>query len=52
MAKAMDEMAILVTAMAKHAADIAHARRALYDAYIAEGFSKAQALELCKALTL
>jgi hypothetical protein len=36
--------------MAKHALDIAYARRTLYEAYISEGFSPQQALELCKTL--
>lgn len=33
---------------ALNAADIAHARRVLFDAYIAEGFTEAQAIELVK----
>lgn len=36
--------------MAQHAADIAFARRSLYEAYISEGFSPVEALELCKIL--
>ena len=36
--------------MAKHAADIAYSRRSLYNAYVAEGFSPTEALELCKIL--
>lgn len=36
--------------MAEHAADIAYARKVLYDAYILEGFSEREALELCKML--
>lgn len=36
--------------MAKHATDIAYARRTLYEAYIAEGFNPLEALELCKIL--
>lgn len=36
--------------MAKHAADIAYARRSLYEAYISEGFNSMEALELCKIL--
>lgn len=31
----------------RHAADIAHSRRTLYLAYIDEGFTPEQALELC-----
>lgn len=37
--------------LAINAAHIAHARRALYDAYLAEGFNEAQALQLCSRLT-
>lgn len=33
---------------AAHAADIAHAKKALFDAYVAEGFTKEQALDLVK----
>jgi hypothetical protein len=40
----------LLGVVAKHASDIAHARRTLYLAYIDEGFTEAQALELCKAM--
>jgi hypothetical protein len=36
--------------LAKHAHDIAYARRTLYEAYIAEGFNPMEALELCKIL--
>jgi hypothetical protein len=36
--------------MAKHAADIAYSRRSLYEAYLCEGFTPEQALELCKIL--
>ncbi len=35
---------------AKVSADIAHAKRAIYEAYIAEGFTDAQALDLIKSL--
>lgn len=34
--------------MAESATDIAHAKRNVYDAYISEGFTEAQALELTK----
>jgi hypothetical protein len=40
-----------LTAMADMAQDIAKARRALYDAYVAEGFTEAQALIMCQKLT-
>jgi hypothetical protein len=36
--------------VAAHASDIAHARRTLYNAYLTEGFSAAEALELIKQL--
>lgn len=36
--------------MAHHAADIAFARRSLYEAYLSEGFNPQEALELCKIL--
>lgn len=36
--------------LAEHASDIAYARRCLYQAYIAEGFTPSQALELCKII--
>jgi len=36
--------------MAEHASDIAYARKAMYDAYVAEGFPPLMALELCKGL--
>ena len=49
-----DEIVKLLTdsymRMAKHAADIAYARRSLYDAYISEGFTPQEALELCKII--
>ncbi|MFC0305327.1 hypothetical protein ACFSTI_19500 [Rhizorhabdus histidinilytica] len=40
----------LMNSIAKHASDIAHARRQLYLAYVSEGFTEAQALELCKVM--
>lgn len=49
-----DEIVKLLTdsymRMATHAADIAYARRSLYNAYIAEGFTPQEALELCKII--
>ena len=33
-----------------HASDIAYARRTMYLAYLAEGFTPVEALELCKIL--
>lgn len=40
----------LWSAAAEVAADIAHAKRTLFLAYVAEGFSEGQALELVKAI--
>lgn len=48
--KSLDSLAIVWGGAAKHAATIAHARRTLFNAYVDEGFTEAQALELCKAL--
>lgn len=42
------DMAEAWMSIAKNAADLAHARRTLFNAYLAEGFSEAQALELIK----
>jgi hypothetical protein len=36
--------------LAERASDIAYARRELYEAYLLEGFTPEQALELCKIL--
>jgi hypothetical protein len=36
--------------LAERASDIAYARRELYEAYLLEGFTPEQALELCKVL--
>ena len=36
--------------MAEQAADIAYARRTLYEAYLYEGFTPQEALELCKII--
>lgn len=36
--------------VATHAADIAFAKRSLYQAYILEGFNQYEALELCKTI--
>ncbi len=48
---ASEEMARMVeawAAIAGCASDIAHSKRTIYLAYVAEGFTEAQALELCK----
>lgn len=36
--------------MAQHASDIAYSRRSLYEAYLDEGFTPEESLELCKIL--
>lgn len=36
--------------IAECASDVAYARRTLYNAYLAEGFTPEQALELCKII--
>jgi hypothetical protein len=36
--------------MAQYASDIAYARRSMYEAYLSEGFTPLEALELCKVL--
>ena len=38
------------TTLAERASDMAYARRRLYEAYILEGFTPQEALELCKIL--
>lgn len=51
-AAAIAEMNLLIARIAENAATIAHARRSLYLAYLAEGFSEAEALDLCKTLSI
>jgi hypothetical protein len=36
--------------LAVHAADIAYSRRTLYEAYLSEGFTPEESLDLCKIL--
>lgn len=36
--------------MAEYAADIAYSRRTLYVAYLSEGFTPEESLELCRSL--
>lgn len=43
------QMAEAWMAIAQSSADIAHAKRTLFMAYVAEGFSEQQALELVKS---
>lgn len=45
---AVSAMVELWQALAAAGSDIAHAKRSLFLAYVAEGFSEAQALELVK----
>lgn len=51
--KAIEDFAALarmMKAMSEHAEEIAKSRRALFLAYVKEGFTEAQALELCTKL--
>ncbi len=45
-------LALVMSAVAENAAHTARAKRALYQAYVAEGFTEQQALELCKGSLL
>lgn len=47
---AVKNMVQLWGAMAEAAADVAHAKRTIFLAYVAEGFTEAQALELVKTI--
>ena len=40
----------LWSSMAEVAADVAHAKRTIFLAYVAEGFTEAQALDLVKSI--
>lgn len=51
-AAALGQLAVVYGNIAAHAATIAHTRRTLFLAYVAEGFSEVEALELCKVLAL
>jgi hypothetical protein len=48
--EAVKNLVQLWCSMAEVAADVAHAKRAIFLAYVAEGFTEAQALELVKAI--
>ena len=43
-------LAMIWIELAKQAPDIAHSKRTLFLAYVAEGFNEAQALDLVKAI--
>lgn len=49
MAAAVQSLAESWQLIAQHSAEIANARRVMFLAYVAEGFTEAQALELVKA---
>ena len=48
--EAVQAMVTVWQGMAEAAADIAHAKRAIFLAYVAEGFTESQALELVKTI--
>lgn len=48
--EAVKNIVTLWSSMAEVAADVAHAKRAIFLAYVAEGFSEAQALDLVKVI--
>jgi hypothetical protein len=48
--KAFADYALVIGFIAQNSAAIAHARRTLFLAYLMEGFSEGQALELCKVM--
>lgn len=48
---ALDSMFIVIKYLADNAKDIARAKRALFEAYVEEGFTESQAIELVKGMT-
>ncbi|MEH3121993.1 MAG: hypothetical protein PGN16_08445 [Sphingomonas phyllosphaerae] len=48
--EAVSNMVTLWSSLAEVAADVAHAKRAIFLAYVAEGFTEAQALDLVKTI--
>ncbi len=48
--EAVHNMVVIWQGVAEAATDIAHAKRSIFLAYVAEGFSEAQALELVKSI--
>lgn len=49
-AEDMRHLALIWAALAKEASTIAHSKRTVFLAYVAEGFNETQALELVKTL--
>lgn len=49
---ALGHLGVMAAAHAQAATEIAHARRRLFEAYLNEGFTESQSLELCKSLSL
>lgn len=52
MRAALEQMKRSLPVYKEHAGILAKIRKASYDAHIAEGFTPAQALELCKSMML
>lgn len=50
--ESIENLNLVFSGLAKNATDIAHAKRVLFDAYVSEGFTENQALELIKTFTL
>ena len=48
--EAVKNIVQLWASMAEVAADVAHAKRAIFLAYVAEGFTEAQALDLVRTI--
>lgn len=49
---AMEQLRRSLPIMAEMAVEVAKIRRVMFDAYVAEGFTEEQSLELCKTLAL
>ena len=50
--EAMQDMMKALDAITPHIGTIAHIKKSFYDAYIAEGFSPSEALELTKNISV